>query len=149
VFTLDTEKGEGVITVEVTTNKDGSRTIVQKVDGRVGKSETLSKDNTLSTKEYVESAYDNIVGEPEVFGMDEVMNFKMKEKLTTKQKEELGITEEVVEETPTTEVTEEVSKQEMEDMDRVISGDTDVQFRKKPKFRNLSLEKKVQSLEMR
>ena len=38
-------------------------------------------------------------------------------------------------ETPTTEVKEEVSKQEMEDMDRVISGDTDVQFRKKPKFR--------------
>ncbi|MHA1958582.1 MAG: hypothetical protein ACW968_16875 [Candidatus Thorarchaeota archaeon] len=36
------------------------------------------------------------------------MNPKMKEKLTTKQKEELGITEEVVEETPTTEVTEEV-----------------------------------------
>ena len=35
-------------------------------------------------------------------------------------------------ETPTTEVTEEVSKQEMEDMDRVISGDTDIQFRKKP-----------------
>ena len=43
----------------------------------------------------------------------------------------LEVTDILLEETPTTEVAEEVSKQEMEDMDRVISGDTDVQFRKK------------------
>ena len=95
IYTIETEEGEGVRTVEVTTNKDGSRTIVQKVDGVVAGSENLSKDNTLETKGYVESAYDNIVGEAEVLAMEEVMNPKMKEKLTTKQKQELGIEEEI------------------------------------------------------
>tara|TARA_R110000796_G_scaffold4991_2_gene18822 strand:+ start:4303 stop:9390 length:5088 start_codon:yes stop_codon:yes gene_type:complete len=95
IYTLETEEGEGVRTVEVTTNKDGSRTIVQKVDGVVAGSENLSKDNTLETKGYVESAYDNIVGEAEVLTMEDVMNPKMKEKLTTKQKQELGIEGEV------------------------------------------------------
>tara|TARA_R110002153_G_scaffold4195_6_gene20169 strand:- start:1195 stop:8091 length:6897 start_codon:yes stop_codon:yes gene_type:complete len=93
IYTLETEEGEGVRTVEVTTNKDGSRKIVQKLDGTVAGSETLSKDNTLETKGYVESAYDNIVGESEVLAMEDVMNPKMKEKLTTKQKQELGISE--------------------------------------------------------
>tara|TARA_R110002126_G_scaffold274155_1_gene419073 strand:+ start:2341 stop:8130 length:5790 start_codon:yes stop_codon:yes gene_type:complete len=95
IYTIETEEGEGVRTVEVTTNKDGSRTIVQKVDGVVAGSENLSKDNTLETKGYVESAYDNIVGEAEVLAMEEVMNPKMKDKLTTKQKQELGIDEEI------------------------------------------------------
>jgi hypothetical protein len=97
VFTIESLEGEGVRTVEVTTNKDGSRNVVQKVDGDIESSETISKDNTLSNSEYVEGAYDDIVGEPEVLGMDEVMNPKMKEGLTNQQKQELGISEEVIE----------------------------------------------------
>ncbi len=94
IYTLETEEGEGVRTVEITINKDGSRTVVQKVDGNIASSERLSKDNTLSNKEYVENAYDNIVGEPQILPMEEVMNPKMKEKLTTQKKQELGIDEE-------------------------------------------------------
>jgi hypothetical protein len=78
-------------TVEVITNKDGSRSVVQKVDGDVAGSETISKDNTLSNQEYVEGAYGDITGESEVIGVDEVMNPKMREKLTDKQKEEPSI----------------------------------------------------------
>ena len=106
VFTIESVEGEGVKTVEVTTNKDGSRSITQKVDGDIESSEKISKDNTLSNSEYVEGAYDNIVGESEVLGIDEVINPKMKERLTDQQKEELGISEEVVAEE---EVVEEVS----------------------------------------
>ena len=95
IYTIKTEEGEGVRTVEITINKDGSRSVVQKVDGNITSSERLSKDNTLNNKEYVENAYDNIVGEPQILTMEEVMNPKMKEKLTTKQKQELGIEEEV------------------------------------------------------
>mgnify|MGYP003131309126 CR=1 FL=1 len=95
IYTIETEEGEGVRTVEITINKDGSRSVVQKVDGDVASSDNIPAANTLNNNEYVEGSFGPIVGEVEVLSMEKVMNPKMKEKLTTKQKQELGIDEEV------------------------------------------------------
>lgn len=94
IYTIETEEGEGVRTVEITINKDGSRSVVQKVDGDVASSDNIPAANTLNNNEYVEGSFGPIVGEPQILTMEEVMNPKMKDKLTTKQKQELGIVEE-------------------------------------------------------
>lgn len=94
IYTIETEEGEGVRTVEITINKDGSRSVVQKVDGNVASSDNIPPANTLNNNEYVEGSFGSIVGEPQILAMEEVMNPKMKDKLTTKQKQELGIDEE-------------------------------------------------------
>lgn len=94
IYTIETEEGEGVRTVEITINKDGSRSVVQKVDGDVASSDNIPAANTLNNNEYVEGSFGPIVGEPQILAMEEVMNPKMKDKLTTKQKQELGIVEE-------------------------------------------------------
>jgi len=106
IYTIETEEGEGVRTVEITINKDGSRSVVQKVDGVVASSDNIPAANTLNNNEYVEGSFGPIVGKPQILPMEEVINPKMKEKLTTKQKQELGI-EEVVDETPVVEAVEE------------------------------------------
>ncbi len=93
IYTIETEEGEGVRTVEITINKDGSRSVVQKVDGDVASSDNIPAANTLNNNEYVEGSFGPIIGEPQILPMEEVMNPKMKEKLTTKQKQELGIEE--------------------------------------------------------
>lgn len=103
IYTIETEEGEGVRTVEITINKDGSRSVVQKVDGDVASSDNIPAANTVNNNEYVEGSFGPIVGEPQILAMEEVMNPKMKDKLTTKQKQELGIEEE----TPAVEVVEE------------------------------------------
>ena len=95
IYTIETEEGEGVRTVEITINKDGSRSVVQKVDGNVASSDNIPPANTLNNNEYVEGSFGSIVGEPQILAMEEVMNPKIKEKLTTKQKQELGIEEEI------------------------------------------------------
>jgi len=95
IYTIETEEGEGVRTVEITINKDGSRSVVQKVDGDVASSDNIPAANTLNNNEYVEGSFGPIVGEPQILAMEEVMNPKMKDKLTAKQKQELGIAEEV------------------------------------------------------
>jgi hypothetical protein len=82
------------ITVEVVTNKDGSRRFTQKVDGDFAGSTDLSKDNTLTTEEYVNGAYGDIQGESKVEQGNDIMSPAIKKKLTPKQKEELGIKEE-------------------------------------------------------
>ena len=116
IYTIETEEGEGVRTVEITINKDGSRSVVQKVDGDVASSDNIPAANTLNNNEYVEGSFGPIVGEVEVLPMEKVMNPKMKEKLTTKQKQELGLEIEITtEETPTTEVVEEEVVQEVVD----------------------------------
>ncbi len=94
IYTIETEEGEGVRTVEITINKDGSRSVVQKVDGDVASSDNIPAANTLNNNEYVEGSFGPIVGEPQILAMEEVMNPKMKDKLTTQQKQELGIEEE-------------------------------------------------------
>lgn len=94
-FESETDNGNP-FTIEVTTNKDGSRKIVTKVDGTVSGGELLSKNNTLSTVEYLNGAYGNgeIKGEVKVEQGNDIMAPAMKDKLTPKQKAELGITEE-------------------------------------------------------
>ena len=92
--TFESETDEGnPLTVEVTTNKDGSRKIVTKVDGEVTGGEIISKDNTLPTNEYISGAYGEIKGEPVVEEGIDIMAPAMKEKLTSEQKTELGIEE--------------------------------------------------------
>ena len=93
IYNIETEEGEGAKTVEITINKDGSRSVVQKVDGEVASSDNIPPANTLNNNEYVEGSFGSIVGEPQILAMEEVMNPKMKDKLTTKQKQELGIEE--------------------------------------------------------
>jgi len=84
-----------IITVKVTINKDGSRNIRQEIDGDFAGEERVGKDVTLSNEEYVTKAYGDIQGEPKTQSMEEIMNPKMKEKLTPQQKSELGIEGEV------------------------------------------------------
>jgi hypothetical protein len=84
-----------IITVKVTINKDGSRNIRQEIDGDFAGEERVGKDVTLSNEEYVTKAYGDIQGEPKTQSMEEIMNPKMKEKLTPQQKSELGIESEV------------------------------------------------------
>ena len=103
-FEYEEDKGN-IVTVEVTTNKDGSRAIQTKEGGAVTGGERVSKDNTLSTEEYVTKAYGDIKGEPKVEQGNDIMDPAMKEKLTPEQKAELGI-EVVTEQVTQEEVTE-------------------------------------------
>ena len=90
--TFEVELDNGATTnIEVTTNKDGSRQIVTKVDGFVSEGDNINKDNTLTTEEYIAKAYGEIKGEPKVEQGNDIMAPAMKEKLTPKQKAELGI----------------------------------------------------------
>jgi len=92
-FEYETDNGD-VSDVKVTTKKDGSREITAKdKDGNVINAEKLGKDNSLTTEEYISKAYGEIKGEPKVESGNDIMNPKMKEKLTAEQKAELGIEE--------------------------------------------------------
>ena len=105
IYNIETEEGEGAKTVEITINKDGSRSVVQKVDGVVASSDNIPAANTLNNNEYVEGSFGPITGEVEVVVMEDIMSPAMKKKLTTQQKQELGIVEEVVVEEKTTKQT--------------------------------------------
>ena len=111
IYTIETEEGEGVRTVEITINKDGSRSVVQKVDGEVASSDNIPAANTLNNNEYVEGSFGPITGEVEVVAMEDIMSPAMKKKLTTQQKQELGISEEVVVE-PSKKTTKQTSEAE-------------------------------------
>jgi len=104
------------ITVEVVTRKDGSRRFTQKVDGDFAGSTDVSKDNTLTTEDYVTKAYGDIKGEPKVEQGNDIMAPAMKEKLTTEQKVELGIEESA----PIVE-TQGLSEAELPGYDRMIT----------------------------
>lgn len=96
IYTIRTEPGEGVRTVEVTVKKDGSRTVDQKVDGvTTAGSQNIPAKNTVSNMDFVSLSFGEVVGTPETLPMEKVMNPKMKDKLTKKQKQELGIEKEV------------------------------------------------------
>ena len=96
IYTIRTEPGEGVRTVEVTVKKDGSRTVEQKVDGvTTAGSQNIPSTNTVSNMDFVSLSFGEVVGTPETLPMEKVMNPKMKDKLTKKQKQDLGISKEV------------------------------------------------------
>jgi hypothetical protein len=96
IYTIRTEPGEGVRTVEVTVKKDGSRTVEQKVDGvTTAGSQNIPSTNTVSNMDFVSLSFGEVVGTPETLPMEKVMNSKMKDKLTKKQKQDLGISKEV------------------------------------------------------
>ena len=93
--TFEFESAEGdILDVQVTTTKDGTREFVAKnKDGNVASSQKVGKDNTLTTEEYVTKGYGPINGEPKVEQGNDIMAPAMKDKLTPKQKAELGIEE--------------------------------------------------------
>ncbi len=85
-FTLETEPGDVAESVEVLTNKDGSRTLKHSVDGKVVKSEKIP--NELATKDYVESAYKEVVGESvKIEGTENIVGEKSLEKIEGKGEE--------------------------------------------------------------
>jgi len=105
--------GGDILDVQVTTKKDGSRTFVAKdKDGRVVSSQRVGKDNTLTTEEYVTKGYGDIQGEPKVEQGNDIMSPATKDKLTPKQKSELGIEEPII--NNSTETTIEEKKAEVE-----------------------------------
>ena len=115
-FEYETDNGN-IFDIQVTTKKDGSRDITAKdKDGNVINGEKLGKDNTLTTEEYISSAYGEIKGEPKVEQGVDIMTPTTKSKLTPEQKVELGIEEvapvieQVVVETKPTQTVDEAIK---------------------------------------
>ena len=82
-------------TIEVTTRLDGSRDIVYKNEqGGVYQREKLSPDNTLTNEEYISNVVGDVTGSEDI-ALEDVMNPKMRERLSARQRAELGIEEEV------------------------------------------------------
>jgi len=93
-FEIDREVGEEPVEVEIVTNKDGSRTMKittgEKGGLQASKSERISKDNTLSNKEYIDNAVGEIKGEGvRVEGTENLVSEKILEKIEGKGKEEV------------------------------------------------------------
>lgn len=123
--TFEFESAEGdILDVQVTTRKDGTRLFVAKdKDGRVISSQSVGKDNTLTTEEYVTKGYGDIQGEVKVEQGNDIMAPAMKDKLTPKQKIELGI-EDIATEKPV-ETTEAKAKAYSEELDKTKEADPD------------------------
>lgn len=138
--TFEFESAEGeMLDVEVTTNKDGTRLFVAKnKDGRVISSNKVGEDNTLTTEEYVTKGYGDIQGEVKVEQGNDIMAPAMKDKLTPKQKAELGIEEaEVTTTTETEPITEEVAteakaKEYSEELDKTKESDPEAYWSVSP-----------------
>ncbi len=95
IYTTKRDDGE-IFTVEVTTRLDSSRTFVYKSKDGTYLTEAVSPDNTLTDQEYI-SASSDIGGITETKGvaLENVMSPKMRERLSARQRAELGIKEEV------------------------------------------------------
>ena len=95
IYTTKRDDGE-TFTVEVTTRLDGSRTFVYKSKDGTYLTETASPDNTLTDQEYISRAADiGSITETKGVALENVMNPKMRERLSARQRAELGIDEEV------------------------------------------------------
>jgi hypothetical protein len=91
-FTVEDDAGDTVI-VTVTTNIDGSRNIIQKLeDGTVvgANSKTLSKDNTLTDEEYVNASFGDVKKTEDV-DIKTVRNPKLESKMSDRQRKAAGI----------------------------------------------------------
>ena len=91
-FTVENDAGDTVI-VTVTTNIDGSRKIIQKLeDGTVvgANSKTLSKDNTLTDEEYVNASFGDVKKTEDV-DIKTVRNPKLESKMSDRQRKAAGI----------------------------------------------------------
>tara|TARA_R110002073_G_scaffold1996_3_gene14010 strand:- start:5427 stop:11744 length:6318 start_codon:yes stop_codon:yes gene_type:complete len=88
-FTVEND-GDETITVEVTTQLDGSRKVVQKLDdGSVAGSEKISKDNTLTNEDYVSKAYGDVKKTEDV-DIKTVINPKLESKMSDRQRDAAG-----------------------------------------------------------
>ena len=89
-FTVENDNDE-TITVEVTTQLDGSRKIQGKLeDGVVFFSETVSKDNTLTNEDYVSKAYGDVKSTEEV-DIKTVINPKLESRMSDRQRKAAGL----------------------------------------------------------
>ena len=88
-FTVEND-GDETITVEVTTQLDGSRKVVQKLDdGSVAGSEKISKDNTLTNEDYVSKAYGDVKKTEDV-DIKTVINPNLESKMSDRQRDAAG-----------------------------------------------------------
>lgn len=95
-FTVQDDSDDTII-VEVTTQLDGSRKIVQKLDdGSVAGSEKISKDNTLTNKDYVSKAYGDVKSTEDV-DIKTVMNPKLESRMSDRQSAALASTQQTSE----------------------------------------------------
>ncbi len=91
-FTVQNDSDDTII-VDVTTQLDGSRKIVQKLDdGSVVSSEKISKDNTLTSKDYVSKAYGDVKSTEDV-DIKTVMNPKLESRMSDRQRDAAGFPE--------------------------------------------------------
>ena len=90
VFEVDMESSDGTnTTVEVKTNLDGSREFTMISDGkRSGKK--VSKENTLSNKDYIESSYGEVITSKSK-PITEVMSQEKIDALSSRQKKAIGL----------------------------------------------------------
>ena len=91
-FTVENDGGDTVI-VTVTTNIDGSRKIIQKLeDGTVvgANSKTLSKDNTLTDEEYVNASFGDVKKTEDV-DVKTIIGPKLESKMSDTQRKAAGI----------------------------------------------------------
>ena len=86
---FDVNMDEESVTVEVKTHLDGSREVIMITKDGVAK-ERISKDNPLSNKDYVTKAYGEIKGSKSK-PLREVMSQKKIDRLSTRQKEAVGL----------------------------------------------------------
>jgi len=93
IYTYENDNGD-IIKVRVVTNLDGSRQIreVDENNKPVGAANNISKNNTLGTEEYVTKAYGDVVSKEDI-DLDQVINPKMVDKMSTRQKKAVGIEE--------------------------------------------------------
>jgi hypothetical protein len=89
-FTVEKDNGETII-VEVTTQLDGSRVVEQKLEnGGVSTSEKVSKNNTLTNRQYTTGAYGDIKSTEDV-DINTVRNPRLVEKMSDRQIEAANI----------------------------------------------------------
>ena len=77
--------------VEVITNLDGSRKFIYKNENGWYRTETISKDNTLSNEAYVDLILEGEITDSSNVSLDKVISPKMAEKMSDRQREAIGI----------------------------------------------------------
>jgi len=77
--------------VEVITNLDGSRKFIYKNENGWYRTETISKDNTLSNEAYVDLILEGDISDSSNVSLDKVIGPKMEEKLSDRQREAIGL----------------------------------------------------------
>lgn len=125
IYTYE-DANEDNVRVRVITNLDGSRNMqfVDENNRPIGAADRISKNNTLSTEEYVTNKYGDIVSKEDV-DLDQTISPKMVDKMSSRQKKAVGIEEvtPIVEEEITTPLTQEEIDQQVSDLETKLKGE--------------------------